>query len=94
MPRTNDVVRYFKNERFGFSVTYYEGNRPRQYYPYFIVTAREDDGREVMWIAETKGEIPLFWTTRVPHDKFTDPAVALPSRTYSIMGSTIAFNTI
>jgi len=49
--------RYFKNERFGFSVTYYEGNRPRQYYPDFIVVAREADGREVTWLAETKGEI-------------------------------------
>lgn len=53
----SDVVRYFKNERFGFSVTYYEGNRPRQYYPDFAVVAREGDGREVMWLAETKGEI-------------------------------------
>ncbi len=52
-----DVVRYFKNERLGFSVTYYESNRPRQYYPDFIVTVREQDGREVMWLAETKGEI-------------------------------------
>jgi type III restriction enzyme len=52
-----DVVRYFKNERFGFSVTYYENNRPRQYYPDFIVAVREADGREVMWLAETKGEI-------------------------------------
>lgn len=52
-----DVVRYFKNERFGFSVTYYESNRPRQYFPDFIVAVREADGREVMWLAETKGEI-------------------------------------
>jgi type III restriction enzyme len=52
-----DVVRYFKNERLGFSVTYYESNRPRQYYPDFIVVARDKDGREVMWLAETKGEI-------------------------------------
>jgi len=52
-----DVVRYFKNERFGLSVTYYENNRPRQYYPDFIVAVREADGREVMWLAETKGEI-------------------------------------
>ncbi len=52
-----DVVRYFKNERLGFSVTYYENNRPRQYYPDFIVAARDADGREVMWLAETKGEI-------------------------------------
>ena len=42
---------------FGFSVTYYESNRPRQYYPDFIIAARDRDGREVMWLAETKGEI-------------------------------------
>lgn len=52
-----DVARYFKNERLGFSVTYYESNRPRQYYPDFIIAARDADGREVMWLAETKGEI-------------------------------------
>jgi SOS-response transcriptional repressor LexA len=52
-----DVLRYFKNERFGFSITYYEGNRPRQYYPDFLIAARDKDGREVMWLAETKGEI-------------------------------------
>ena len=52
-----DVVRYFKNERFGFSVTYYESNRPRQYYPDFIVVARDETGRETFWLAETKGEI-------------------------------------
>ena len=57
LDRASDVIRYFKNERFGFSVTYYESNRPRQYYPDFIVVAREADGREVMWLAETKGEI-------------------------------------
>jgi SOS-response transcriptional repressor LexA len=57
LDRAKDVIRYFKNERFGFSVTYYEGNRPRQYYPDFIVVAREADGREVTWLAETKGEI-------------------------------------
>ena len=51
-----DVVRYFKNERLGFSVTYYEGNRPRQYYPDFIVVTRGVSGREEMWLAETKGE--------------------------------------
>jgi type III restriction enzyme len=54
-----DVIRYFKNERLGFSVTYYEGSRPRQYFPDFIITAREADGREVMWLAETKGEMRL-----------------------------------
>lgn len=52
-----DVARYVKNERFGFSITYYENNRPRQYYPDFIVAVREADGREVMWVAETKGEV-------------------------------------
>ena len=31
LDRAEDVVRYFKNERFGFSVTYYESSRPRQY---------------------------------------------------------------
>lgn len=52
-----DVVRYLKNERFGFSVTYYEHNRPRQFYPDFIVAVREKDGKETMWLAETKGEM-------------------------------------
>jgi len=52
-----DVVRYFKNERLGFSVTYYESNRPRQYYPDFIIAGHDPDGREVMWLAEPKGEI-------------------------------------
>jgi hypothetical protein len=51
------VARYFKNERLGFSVTYYESARPRQYYPDFIVTTHDADGRDVMWLAETKGEI-------------------------------------
>ena len=54
----NDVVRFFKNERFGFSVTYYENNRPRQYYPDFIIiTSPVDGGRPVTWLAETKGEM-------------------------------------
>jgi restriction endonuclease len=57
LDKAKDVVRYFKNERFGFSVTYYEGNRPRQYYPDFIIVAREADGGQVTWLAETKGEI-------------------------------------
>jgi SOS-response transcriptional repressor LexA len=53
----NDVIRYVKNEYFGFSLTYYEHNRPRQYFPDFIVLVRGADGREVWWLAETKGEI-------------------------------------
>jgi hypothetical protein len=54
-----DVLRYLKNERFGFSVTYYENNRPRQFYPDFIVAVRNGDGSETMWLAETKGEMRL-----------------------------------
>ena len=38
-------------------MTYYESNRPRQYYPDFIIAARDASGREVMWLAETKGEV-------------------------------------
>jgi len=57
LDRANDVLRFFKNERFGFSVTYYEGNRPRQYYPDFIVETEQAKGRPVTWLAETKGEV-------------------------------------
>jgi hypothetical protein len=57
LDQAEDVVKYLKNERFGFSITYYDNNRPRQYYPDFIVVAREPGGAEVFWIAETKGEI-------------------------------------
>jgi hypothetical protein len=57
LDRADDVVRYFKNERLGFSITYYEGKRPRQYYPDFIIVARGQGGRETWWLAETKGEI-------------------------------------
>jgi len=80
LDRASDVVRYFKNERFGFSVTYYEGNRPRQYYPDFIVAAREKDGREVTWLAETKGEIrpntalkseaAVLWCEKMSHTAY------------------------
>lgn len=52
-----DVVKYMKNEFYGFSLTYYENNRPRQYFPDFIVSVRGEDEREVWWLAETKGEI-------------------------------------
>jgi hypothetical protein len=52
-----DVVRYFKNERFGFSITYYEGNRPRQYFPDYVVIVKGPSGVEETWLAETKGEI-------------------------------------
>lgn len=51
-----DVVRYVKNERLGFSITYYEANRPRQYFPDFAVLVRQGDD-EAWWLVETKGEI-------------------------------------
>ena len=57
LDKANDVVRYLKNERFGFSVTYYENNRARQYYPDFIVLVRPPDGEDTWYVAETKGEI-------------------------------------
>lgn len=52
-----DVKRYLKNERFGFSVTYYENNRPRQYYPDFIVEVQETESESAFWLCETKGEM-------------------------------------
>ncbi|HXV65219.1 MAG TPA: DEAD/DEAH box helicase family protein [Vicinamibacteria bacterium] len=57
LDKARDVDRWFKNERFGFSVTYYEGNRPRQYYPDFLIAASDAEGRDGMWVVETKGEI-------------------------------------
>jgi type III restriction enzyme len=57
LDRAPDVHRYFKNERFGFSITYYENNRPRQYFPDFIVYASDEEGRPVICVAETKGEM-------------------------------------
>ena len=52
-----DVLRYLKNERFGFSITYYENGRPRQYYPDFIAVIRGKEDLETYWLVETKGEI-------------------------------------
>lgn len=58
LDRADDVIRYLKNERLGFSVTYYENNRARQYYPDFIVLVRGTSGGDDLWyLAETKGEI-------------------------------------
>jgi type III restriction enzyme len=64
LDNAKDVIRYFKNERIGFSVTYFENNRPRQYYPDFIVVTHDADGSEVTWIAETKGEMRLNTTLK------------------------------
>ena len=57
LDNANDVVRYLKNERVGFSVTYYDHNRPRQFYPDFIIAVNDKNGNETMWLAETKGEL-------------------------------------
>jgi type III restriction enzyme len=57
MDSANDVVRYLKNERLGFSVTYYENNRARQYYPDFLVLVRGPHAQDIWYLAETKGEI-------------------------------------
>jgi SOS-response transcriptional repressor LexA len=50
----HDVVKYVKNERLAFSVTYYENFRPRQYFLDFAVLVK---GSETWWLVETKGEI-------------------------------------
>src|SRR5262249_7187560 len=54
-----DVDRYIKNERLGFSVTYFEGGRPRQYFPDFIVAlgTKGEIGSERWMLIETKGEV-------------------------------------
>jgi hypothetical protein len=36
---------------------WFDHNRPRQFYPDFVVAVREKDGTETMWLAETKGEM-------------------------------------
>ena len=57
LDQAGDVLRYVKNERFGFSITYFEANRPRQYYPDFIVVHSLPAGGEAVSIIETKGEM-------------------------------------
>ena len=52
----SDVKRFIKNERLGFSITYYQMTRPRQYFPDFVVITRPDGGSETNWLVETKGE--------------------------------------
>ena len=56
LDNAEDVKSYIKNERLGFSLTYYEANRPRQYFPDFIVV-EEENSHTVNWLVETKGEI-------------------------------------
>lgn len=51
-----DVIKYAKNERLGFSITYYENGRPRQYFPDFAALVKDEAG-EAWWLIETKGEI-------------------------------------
>jgi hypothetical protein len=43
LDKAPDVLRYVKNERFGFSITYYENSQPRQYFPDFIVAGEMGD---------------------------------------------------
>ena len=75
-----DVIRYLKNERFGFSITYYENSRPRQYYPDFIVVASDGHGQETFYLAETKGEIR-------PNTKLKSEAAALWCEKMTASGS-------
>jgi len=51
-----DVVCYFKNERLGFSVTYYRVQPAAAVYQDFFIAAPDMDSRDVMWLAETKDE--------------------------------------
>jgi type III restriction enzyme len=57
LDRAPDIERYVKNENIGFSLTYYESSRPRQYYPDFVVVQKDGSNQPVFWLAETKGEI-------------------------------------
>jgi hypothetical protein len=63
VPSTSEI-HLFSDALFRASLTrqpsatsHYEYNRPRQFYPDFIVAVREKDGTETMWLAETKGEM-------------------------------------
>ncbi|MDG6949873.1 MAG: DEAD/DEAH box helicase family protein [Nitrososphaerota archaeon] len=52
----SDVERFIKNERLGFSITYYQMTRPRQYFPDFVVVTDSSRGKKTNWLVETKGE--------------------------------------
>lgn len=52
----SDVGRFIKNERLGFSITYYQMTRPRQYFPDFVVAIKVKQDVESYWLIETKGE--------------------------------------
>ena len=56
LDKASDVLRFIKNERLGFSITYYQLTKPKQYYPDFIVATEADQGVEINWLIETKGE--------------------------------------
>ncbi len=56
LDRASDVRCFIKNERLGFSITYYQKTRPRQYFPDFIVVTKGDHGSKTNWLIETKGE--------------------------------------
>jgi type III restriction enzyme len=57
LDEADDVVKYVKNERLGFSITYHDQGRPRQYYPDFAVLVRDGHGEHTWWLVEPKGEI-------------------------------------
>lgn len=62
LDHAKDVIRYAKNERFHFTITWFDNGRPRQYHPDFVVVVKGQDGREEHWIAEPKGELrPSTW---------------------------------
>ncbi|MDG6912601.1 MAG: DEAD/DEAH box helicase family protein [Nitrososphaerota archaeon] len=56
LDRASDVRRFIKNERLGFSITYYQMTRPRQYFPDFVVMTKLEGASEINWLVETKGE--------------------------------------
>jgi type III restriction enzyme len=68
-----DVIRWVKNERLGFSVTYFENGRPRQYFPDFICVVDDGDGGERWVVAETKGELwPNTHLKRLAAERWCD----------------------
>ncbi len=56
LDRAPDVERFLKNERLGFSITYYQMTRPKQYYPDFVVATDGSHRAKTYWLLETKGE--------------------------------------
>ena len=53
-----DVVKYAKNERLGFSITYHDQGRARQYHPDFVVQVRSTGGRLHVVVGGDQGRDP------------------------------------